>query len=216
MISVIIMGNRDMASLAHFYLRKDSQYIVSGFTLNHEYIKEDSFEGMPIIPFEDLEKTHPKEDYCLFIPMYDNKIRAAKYHEAKNRGYKLISYVSSKAVVWSNVGDNCFIMENNTIQPYVKMGNNIMMWSGNHIGHHSIIGDHVFFTSHVVLSGHCMVEDFCWFGVNSAIRDGTHIDENAFINMSSSVIKNVPPNAKVRGNPAEIYNHVDKTRPNLR
>ena len=47
-------------------------------------------------------------------------------------GYELISYVSSKAIVWpsAEIGDNCLIMEGNIIQPYARVGNDVVMWSG--------------------------------------------------------------------------------------
>ena len=51
-------------------------------------------------------------------------------------------------------GDNCFILEDNTVQPFVRIGSNVTLWSGNHIGHDSTIGDHCFISSHVVVSGH--------------------------------------------------------------
>ena len=54
-------------------------------------------------------------------------------------------------------GDNCFILEDNTIQPFVSIGNNVTLWSGNHIGHDSTIDDHCFIASHVVVSGHVRV-----------------------------------------------------------
>ena len=87
------------------------------------------------------------------------------------------------------IGDNCFILEDNTIQLFTTIGNNVVMWSGNHIGHHSVIKDHVFFASHLVLSGHCIVEPFSFLGVNSTIRDGIHIAEGSLIAMSASIVK---------------------------
>ena len=52
-------------------------------------------------------------------------------------------------------GDNCFILEDNTVQPFVTIGNNVTLWSGNHIGHDSVIEDDCFISSHVVVSGTC-------------------------------------------------------------
>lgn len=69
------------------------------------------------------------------------------------------------------MGDNCFVFENQTIQPFVKIGNDVIIWSGNHIGHHSMIGDHCFISSHVVISGNVKIEPYCFLGVNSSIRD---------------------------------------------
>ena len=134
-----------------------------------------------------------------------NKARESVYNRGKEKGYNFCSYVSSKATVFSNneIGDNCFILEDNTIQPFTKIGNNVVMWSGNHIGHHGIIGNHVFFTSHVVLSGHCVVEDYSWFGVNSTIRDGMHIRPGTLVAMGSCITKNTEEWGMYMGTPAK-------------
>ena len=69
-----------------------------------------------------------------------NRIREKIYNEGKKKGYDFYSYVSPKATVLTNkIGENCFILEDNTIQPFVEIGNNCVLWSGNHIGHHSKI-----------------------------------------------------------------------------
>jgi acetyltransferase-like isoleucine patch superfamily enzyme len=136
-------------------------------------------------------------------PQKANRIREDVYNAIKSKGYEMISYVSSKATLFENViGDNCFILENNTIQPFTSIGNNVILWSGNHIGHHSVIKDHIMFTSHVVLSGHCVVENYCTFGVNSTIRDGLTIAEGTFVAMAASIIKNTEPWSIYKGNPA--------------
>jgi acyl-[acyl carrier protein]--UDP-N-acetylglucosamine O-acyltransferase len=94
-------------------------------------------------------------------------------------------------------------LENNTIQPFVTIGDNVILWSGNHIGHHSIIEDHVFLTSHVVLSGHCRVKQKAYLGVNCTIRDGLIIEEGCFVAMGSVLQTTTTPDSIYQGNPAE-------------
>jgi acetyltransferase-like isoleucine patch superfamily enzyme len=132
-----------------------------------------------------------------------NRLRAEIYAQIKAKGYEMISYVSSKATRFKNkIGDNCFILEDNTLQPFTDIGNNVIMWSGNHIGHHGIIKDHVMFTSHVVLSGHCIIEPYTFFGVNATIRDGLTIAEGTFVAMAACITKNTEPWGFYKGNPA--------------
>jgi sugar O-acyltransferase (sialic acid O-acetyltransferase NeuD family) len=133
-----------------------------------------------------------------------NMVRKRIYEEGKRKGYNFISYVSPKATVCDNkIGENCFILEDNTLQPFTEIGNNVMMWSGNHIGHHGKIDDHVFFTSHVVLSGHCHVKERSWFGVNSTIRDFVTIGEGSLIAMGSMITKSTDDNGFYMGSPAK-------------
>jgi UDP-3-O-[3-hydroxymyristoyl] glucosamine N-acyltransferase len=120
-----------------------------------------------------------------------NHVRAEKYEQAKAKGYELVSYISSKATVWPGFkcGDNCFIFEDNTIQPFVELGSNIVMWSGNHIGHHSRIKDHVMITSHVVISGCCTIEPYCFFGVNATVRDETVVARETLVGAGVVILK---------------------------
>ena len=203
---VIIFGTLDTAELAHWYLTNDSEYDVVAFTVNKEFIKEELYSGLPVIPFEELEILYPPDNFLFFAPMTGikmNKIRKNIYEEGKKKGYKFISYISSRATTCGNkIGDNCFILEDNTLQPFTEIGNNVVMWSGNHIGHHGKIEDHVFFTSHVVLSGHCHVKERAWFGVNSTIRDGLTIGEGSLIAMGSVVTKSTDDDGLYMGSPA--------------
>jgi sugar O-acyltransferase (sialic acid O-acetyltransferase NeuD family) len=194
MAKVVVFGVSQWGELAHFYLTHDSPHEVVAFTLDRDYIKEESFKRLPVVAFDELDRKYPPRDYKLFIPISFkrmNHLRAEKYYEAKKLGYELISYVSSKATTFPGFecGDNCFILEDNTIQPFVKIGNNVVMWSGNHIGHHSTIGSHVMITSHVVISGCCVIEPFSFFGVNSTVRDETVVARETLVGMDVTILK---------------------------
>ncbi len=209
MAKIIIFGLQDFASLAHFYLTHDSEHEVVAFSISEEYLPEEkTFEGLPIVAFEDAKNIYSPSEYHFFVPMSHrkmNRLRKSIYDQVKAKGYQLISYVSSKATVFPEaaIGDNCFILEDNTIQPFTTIGNNVVMWSGNHIGHHGVIKDHVLFTSHVVLSGHCVVEPFCFFGVNATIKDGLYIAEGTLVAMSACITKDTEPWGVYTGIPAK-------------
>jgi sugar O-acyltransferase (sialic acid O-acetyltransferase NeuD family) len=198
MAKVVVFGVSQWAELAHFYFTHDSEHEVAGFTVDREYLDETQFQGLPVVPFEDIEQHFPPAGFKLFIPLSFKKmnhLRAEKYDAAKARGYELASYVSSKATTFPGFecGDNCFIFEDNTIQPFVKVGNNVVMWSGNHIGHHSTIKDHVMITSHVVISGCCTIEEYCFFGVNATVRDETVIGHDTLVGMGVTILKDTQP-----------------------
>ena len=111
----------------------------------------------------------------------------------QNSGYKLESFISNNSFISSNasIGDNCFILENQTIQPLVSIGSNVMLWSGNHIGHGTSIGDHSYLASHVVVSGNCKIGQRCFFGVNSTLKDYLEIGNDCFISMDASITKDL-------------------------
>ncbi len=207
MAKVVIFGTLDIAELAHYYLTHDSEHEVVAFALTEEFIHESSFLGLPVIPFETIESYYSTDQVSLFAPMTArgmNRRRENIFLQIKNKGYSMVSYISSKATIFDNqIGENCFILENNTIQPFVSIGDNVVLWSGNHIGHHSRINNHVFFTSQVVLSGHCEVGKYSFLGVNSTIRDAVTLGEGTFVAMAAAITSNTDPWSVYKGNPAK-------------
>jgi sugar O-acyltransferase (sialic acid O-acetyltransferase NeuD family) len=200
MSQLIIFGTGDIAQIANYYFETDSGHEVIAFTVNREYLTATTFEGKPIIAFEDLALKYPPSDYRMFIALsYSkmNKIREAKYNAAKALGYQLVSYISSKCTYLSQFspGDNCFIFEDNTIQPFVKIGNNVTLWSGNHIGHHSVIQDHNFISSHVVVSGHCVIESNCFVGVNATLAHKVTLAKETLVGAAAVITKNTEANS---------------------
>lgn len=191
---LIIFGTGEIGVLAKFYFDNDSNYQVVAFTADDKYITGKTFQGLPLVSFSKLKKLYPPDKFNAHVALSYrklNRIRESKYNAMKKLGYKLISYVSTKSVFWKdlNIGDNCFILENQTIQPNVKIGNNVMIWSGNHIGHGSVIKDHSYISSHVVISGHSVVGERSFLGVNATIKDFITLGPESFITMGALVIK---------------------------
>ena len=167
------------------------------------------------LPFRRVVARFPAGEYDMHVALSYrglNRLRREKYVEAKQAGYKLASYVCSKSVTWPDLltGDNCFVLENQTIQPTVAIGNNVMIWSGNHIGHGSRICDHAYIASHVVISGHCVIGESCFLGVNATVRDFITIGASCFIGMDASVVQNVPDGAVVLGESSAVIPAMDR------
>lgn len=176
MKDLVIFGAGDIAALAGFYFSEDSPRRVAAYTVDAAYRQSETFMDRPLVAFEDLAALYPPDRYDLFVALsYSklNRVRAEKCAAGRALGYQLASYVSSRASVFSDLthGDNCFILEDNTIQPFVRIGQNVVLWSGNHIGHHSVIEDDVFIASHVVVSGGVRIGQGCFIGVNVTLRD---------------------------------------------
>lgn len=209
MKKVVIFGTGDIGALAHYYLTHDSSYQIISFCADSQFITSPNFMELPVVPFESVEQIYPPSKFDMFVALsYSrlNEVRADKYSEAKIKGYKLISYVCSKSVIWENVeiGENCFIFENQTIQPFVKIGNNVTLWSGNHIGHHSVIDDHCFLTSHVVISGHVTINSHSFLGVNSTIVDGITLAPRTVVGAGALVTKNTVEEGVYTGEVAKL------------
>jgi sugar O-acyltransferase (sialic acid O-acetyltransferase NeuD family) len=206
---IVIFGVGDFARVASIYLETDSPFRVAAFSVHAAFINEPTLLGKPVIPFERLPQEYPPGQCEMFVAIGFsrlNKARAEIYHACKALGYKLITYINSRACVWGPVefGDNCFVFENNVVQPFVKIGNDTILWSGNHIGHDAAIGDHCFLASHAVISGNVKIGDNCFIGVNATIRDGVTIGNESIVGAGTLILKDAAPGSVFQGPATEV------------
>lgn len=194
-MNVVIFGNRDMSQLAHWYLTNDSDYKVVAFCLDGKYIEENNFCGLPVVPFEEIEKNYPPEDYKFFAPLYAsemNKLRENVCNKIKSKGYSFINYIHSSATISNaKIGTNCFFFENVNIQPFCDIGDNNIIWSLTHVGHHSKIASNIFVASLCNIAGHVNINNYCFIGCGATIRDGINIASSTFLGQSCSVVENI-------------------------
>ena len=194
MSDVIIFGAGQIAEVIHYYLTHESDHRVVGFTVDGPYLTTDTLFGLPVVPFETVETIFPPSTHEIFVAVSFRKLnapRAAKLAEAEAKGYTAISHVSPRAVTPAGfvARPNTFIMEHNTIQPFVEIGSNVIVWSGNHIGHHTTIGDNCFIASHVVISGAVSIGPNCFLGVNATLRDNIKIGSHCVIGAGALILK---------------------------
>lgn len=210
MAKLVIFGAGDIARLAHYYFTRDSEHEVVAFTVNKQYLQSDTFLDLPLVSFEDLKDAYDPAHHKMFVALSYarmNKIREEKYHQVKDLGYQLVSYVSSRCSFLTDypVGDNCLILEDNTIQPFVKIGNNVTFWSGNHIGHDSVIDDHCFLASHIVVSGYVHIRHNCFIGVNATLRNSITIAPETLIGAGAVIMKNTVEKGVYLPQRAELF-----------
>lgn len=204
MNKLIIFGTSDVAEIAKYYFDNFTDYKTIAFCVDKTYLDNKKFLKLPVFDVDEFVKNFKPNEVKIFIALgYAklNEVRKSKYEYFKRFGYKFASYISPHATILNEFkfGDNCFILENNIIQPYVKIGNNVTLWSGNHIGHHSVIKDHCFIASQVVISGRVIVDEQCFFGVNSTIRDNITIGKKSMIGAGSLILSNVVENSVFKG-----------------
>lgn len=201
MADVVVFGAGAIAEVATVYLERDSGHRIVGYTADAAYCTADRFFGKPVVPWETLETVFPPGQVQLLGPLSFrrmNQFRRDRYLEGRARGYSFISFVHPSCHVYTeHIGENCFILEQNVIQPFVRIGNNVMMWSGNHIGHHSVVGDHCFFSSQVGLSGSVVVGELCFLGGQVGIGAGVVIGKSCFFGECTVIVREQVPDGSV-------------------
>lgn len=199
MRDLIIFGAGEIAEVAHYYFTQNAGRNVVAFCVDAEFYKRDKVLNVPVIPLDEVQKDFPPETHEVFVAMSFkrvNKLRTQKVADIEALGYTLAHFVHTDSTIWSGfeVQPNTFIMENNTIQPFVKIGKNVIVWSGNHIGHHTQICDHCFIASHVVISGSVTVGEGSFLGVNATVRDNVNLGSHVVLGAGSLLLSDAPDN----------------------
>ena len=194
MSKVILFGAGGGADTAYRYITKDSPHEIVAFAVDGSCKDRDTFHGLPVIEFETVQDYYPPSDFKMFIVLGFSdmsRLRIQKYTEACAKGYSFISYVASDIFRLEEiqVGQNCLILEKQTINLDVKIGNNVIMWSGNHIGDRTVIEDHVWISSHVAIGGDVKVGQSSFIGMNATIAHGLRIGQKNFIGAGTLIAK---------------------------
>ncbi len=197
---LIIFGTGQIAEEITNYFKHDSDYEVEAFSVDDKYYKKKNFMNKPVVPFSKLKNKYSPKFFKIFIAIgYTNlnQLRFRKYLEAKKRGYKFVSYVSSKAslIGKQKIKENCMILENTTIQTTANIGNNVFIWSNNLIGHHVKIKDNTYIAGNSVIAGSSVLGEFSFMGVNSTVPHGIKIGKKCFIGANTYINKDLPKNS---------------------
>jgi sugar O-acyltransferase (sialic acid O-acetyltransferase NeuD family) len=203
MRDIILFGAGQIAEVAKVYLERFSPDRLVGFTVDAAFRTAETLHGLPVVPFEELERHFPPNQVHLLGPLsyrLMNEFRRDRHNDAKARGYPFASFVHPRSEILTEaIGDNCFILESNIIQPFVTIGDGVMIWSANHIGHHCVIGDFCFLSSHVGLGGGVHLGERCFLGGKVGIESGVKVGPGAFLGGGAVVKRSVPEQGVVPG-----------------
>lgn len=205
-----IFGAGEFADIAANYFSEENRYRLEGFVVDDELLASsgETLDGKPVHALSEVVKDFTTNGIKVFVAISAsnmNKSRQKVYERLKALGASFATYISPKAYVSNraSIGENVFIFEENVVQLGVTIGNNTVLWSGNHLGHQTKVASHVFFSSHVVVSGFCNVQNNCYFGVNSTLVDHLNIAEGTLVGAGSLILNDTESNSVYIGSPAK-------------
>jgi sugar O-acyltransferase (sialic acid O-acetyltransferase NeuD family) len=84
----------------------------------------------------------------------------------------------------------------------VQVGSGAVIFSGSVIEHDCVVGNNVNIGPGVAIAGSVTIDDNVFVGAGVTIKDGIAVGRNSVIGAGSVVVRDVPPNMIVYGNPA--------------
>lgn len=199
MKQLVIFGAENFAAISHYYFSTDSDYTVAGFTVDRAYIREPEFNGLPLVPFEEVEARFPPERFDMFVAVgirQLNRFRARKVEEAERKGYRLASYVSSHAVTAADLvlPGNCMVMELVLVHPWVQIGKNTIIWPNSQIAFYDRIGEHCWLVS-VTTGESVAIGDYTFAGLRSVIAPFVKVGKDNLIGAGAHILSDTPDSA---------------------
>jgi sugar O-acyltransferase (sialic acid O-acetyltransferase NeuD family) len=198
MTRILIFGAGKIAEVVHDLLSDDPHYSVAGFTCDRQFMTHNEKQGLPIVAFEEVENLFSPSAFAMIVAIgYQdiNAVRADRCKQAREKGYRLESWISPRAHVPKNcvVGENCVVMDGASLQPKARLGDDVFIWNGAVVGHHATIGDHCWLASNCTISSTAIVEPFCFLGVNAAIGHGITIGASSIVGAGTVITHDTAP-----------------------
>ncbi len=211
----VLFGNGKYASAIYHYLTHDSDLNVVAFTVDEQYIDTLNKHELPVVAFETVEEFYPPDEFGMLVALgfrQQNQLRYQHYLQAKQKGFQFASYVASTASVWNaEIGENCIILDDVVMQPFVTIGANTIISGSAYIGHHTIVGNSCFISAHATIGGSVTIDEFTLIGMNSSVKEFIKIGKSCTIGSSAAVISNIDDGQTVAGVPAKQIDQKAKT-----
>jgi UDP-3-O-[3-hydroxymyristoyl] glucosamine N-acyltransferase len=181
---LILVGDSVFAEIAFEFFQFDSEFEVVAFSVEREFLKREEMFGRPVVAFEELPEIYSPAHHSIFVAIVFtqfNRLRTRLYCESKTKGFAIASYLSSAAQIRPKtvIGEHCFICEDTVIQPFTRIGRNVVIWSGNQICHRCSLEDNVF------VLPNCIISDGVTIGVNSIIGANVTVGSDRIIGKDS-------------------------------
>lgn len=205
MNQLIIIGNTRFSSLLYRILEEEG-YRVVAFCVSKKYCSSSTFEGLPLLPFEEIESSLNIEECSFLISIgYSkmNKVREFFYLECEKRKYNIFTFISKKATVClSTIGKGSIILPTAYVGPNSNVGVCSIIWNGCNVSHDDTIGSFSYLSPCSAIAGGVRIGSYTFFGINCTIKNDVTIGDNCLVGASSYVNSNTEDDSVYVGVPA--------------
>ena len=203
----IIYGNGLYARMLYQYIAKEGILEIVAFTADSQFMKEHNFLGIPLVPFETVDRVYPPPEFTMLVVIGFSRMRNREimFERAKRRGYTLENHISSKAMIFGDlkIGENNIINDGVYIGPFGQIGDNNYIAANTHIGHDFKLHSHSYIAPGCNIAGECEIGSLSFIGIGSTVVDSIKVERETLIGAGSLVLKNTEPYSKFIGSPAK-------------
>ena len=173
--------------------RKDLDY-------NLSFLKE-KIEVIHLRDFKpDIDELY---QFGFFIP--EKKYLVERLTKEFELHYSNLFHQSSSISDFSRIGQGVVVGAQSVITAYSKLGDHVRINRLVSIGHHTEISEYTHVSPGATVAGCCRIGTGCFIGAGAVIKDRIIIGNNSIVGAGSVVVKNIPENVIVMGNPARVY-----------
>ncbi|SFD07439.1 acetyltransferase [Algibacter pectinivorans] len=208
MKNAVIIGAGTQGQVYASYLKEDGINIV-GFIDDDKELIGKKVINIPVLgQYKDLFSSEFKNKIQqVYCPIGNNIIRSKYLSTLKKEGYEIPSFIHKTVSIGPDVslGEAVYMLAGNIVMPHTTIGNYIMINMDSTIAHHVNMEDGVFMSSGVNVGALINVRQNAYIGMGVTVMTGVkEIGANCLIGAGTVIIKNVPENATMVGNPGRV------------
>lgn len=153
-----------------------------------------------------LAEYEPDDDDLIVCAIGNPKVRRKVAETLESRGGRFATFVHDRALIGPSVvvGEGSIICPDVIATTDVVLGRHVHINVKSTIGHDCVLGDFVTLSSGCNLAGGVTVGECAFVATAASVAPRLSISAGAYVGIGSIVIRNVPEDVTVFGNPSRV------------